>query len=51
LAQRRFADLPIGRIITVKSWQARNDSPTANIRSIVLDDGRELFAGSGPEDR
>jgi hypothetical protein len=34
----------------VQGWQARNDSPTANIRSIVLEDGTRLFAGSGPDD-
>jgi DNA/RNA endonuclease YhcR with UshA esterase domain len=47
----RPEDLPVGRVITVEGWQARNGSPTANITSIVLDDGRSLFAGSGPEDR
>ena len=47
----RRDDLPVGSVITVAGWQARNDSPTANIRSVLLDDGRQLFAGSGPEDR
>lgn len=47
----RRDDLPVGRVITVEGWQARNDSPTANIRSVVLEDGRRLFAGSGPGDR
>jgi hypothetical protein len=47
----RREDLPVGRVITVQGWQARNDSPTANIRSVVLEDGRRLFAGAGPEDR
>ena len=47
----RREDLPAGELITVVGWRARNGSPTANIRSIVLEDGRSLFAGSGPEDR
>lgn len=47
----RRDDLPVGRVITVEGWQARNDSPTANISSVMLEDGRRLFAGSGPEDR
>lgn len=47
----RREDLPVGRVITVEGWLARNGSPTANIRSVVLDDGRTLFAGAGPTDR
>jgi hypothetical protein len=47
----RREDLPVGSVITVAGWQARNDSPTANIRSVLLEDGRQLFAGSGPQDR
>ena len=47
----RREDLPVGSVISVAGWQARNDSPTANIRSVVLPDGRQLFAGSGPQDR
>jgi len=47
----RREDLPVGEVITVAGWRARNGTPTANIRSIVLEDGRSLFAGSGPDDR
>jgi len=47
----RREDLPVGETITVEGWQARNGTPTANISSVVLDDGRRLFAGSGPDDR
>jgi DNA/RNA endonuclease YhcR with UshA esterase domain len=47
----RREDLPVGEVITVEGWLARNGTPTANITSVVLDDGRRLFAGSGPEDR
>ena len=46
----RREDLPVGREISVKGWQARNGSRTANISSVTLDDGRQLFAGSpGPD--
>jgi hypothetical protein len=46
----RREDLPVGREISVKGWQARNGSPTANISSVTLEDGRQLFAGSpGPD--
>ncbi len=47
----RREDLPVGSVISVEGWLARNGSPTANIRSVVLEDGRRLFAGSGPQDR
>jgi hypothetical protein len=42
----RPSDLPVGRIIQVQGWLARNGSPTANISSVTLEDGRRLFAGS-----
>lgn len=42
----RRSDLPPGTPIQVEGWQARNGSPTANIRSITLEDGRKLFAGT-----
>jgi hypothetical protein len=42
----RREDLPAGRVISVRGWQARNGSPTANISTVTLEDGRELFAGS-----
>lgn len=47
----RREDLPVGTVISVEGWLARNGSPTANIRSVVLEDGRRLFAGAGPQDR
>ena len=48
----RREDLPTGRVITVEGWQARNGSATANISSVTLEDGRQLFAGSPePEGR
>ena len=30
----------------IDGWQARNGTPTANAFSIVLPDGKRLFAGS-----
>jgi hypothetical protein len=47
----RRDDLPVGRVITVSGWRARNGTPTANISTVKLEDGRELFAGSGGEAR
>jgi DNA/RNA endonuclease YhcR with UshA esterase domain len=42
----RKADLPAGTVLEVEGWQARNGSNTANIRSVMLADGRRLFAGT-----
>jgi len=42
----RKADLPAGTVLNVEGWQARNGSATANIRSVELEDGRRLFAGT-----
>jgi hypothetical protein len=42
----RKEDLPAGTVLLVEGWQARNDTPTANISSVTLSDGRQLFAGS-----
>jgi hypothetical protein len=42
----RKEDLPVGAMLTIDGWQARNGSPTMNARSLVLPDGRRLFAGS-----
>lgn len=42
----RKADLPAGTVLEVEGWQARNGSNTANIRSVTLEDGRRLFAGT-----
>ena len=38
--------LPIGTVLLVEGWQARNGSPTANITSVTFSDGKRLFAGS-----
>lgn len=45
----RRDDLPAGTTIVVEGFQARNGSPTANIRGIVLEDGRRLFSGNADE--
>jgi Family of unknown function (DUF6152) len=42
----RKEDLPVGTVLEVEGWQARNGSPTANISSVTFTDGRRLFAGS-----
>src|SRR5215510_892151 len=42
----RKEDLPVGTVLVVEGWQARNGSPTANITSVTFSDGRRLFAGS-----
>jgi hypothetical protein len=45
----RRDDLPVGTTIVVEGFQARNGSPTANIRGIVLEDGRKLFSGNAED--
>ena len=42
----RKEDLPAGTVLQVKGWQARNDSPTANISEVTFTDGRQLFTGT-----
>lgn len=42
----RREDLPVGTVLVVEGWQARNGSPTANIEAATLPDGRRLFAGT-----
>jgi hypothetical protein len=42
----RKTDLPVGTVLQIEGWQARNGSPTANIRSVTFTDGRRLFAGT-----
>ena len=42
----RREDLPAGTVLMVEGWQARNETPTANISSVTFEDGRRLFAGS-----
>jgi Family of unknown function (DUF6152) len=42
----RREDLPMGTLLVVEGWQARNGTPTANISTVTFEDGRTLFAGS-----
>ena len=42
----RREDLPMGTVLLVEGWQARNATPTANISTVTFEDGRRLFAGS-----
>ena len=42
----RKEDLPVGTVLKIEGWQARNGSSTGNIRSVTLSDGRKLFAGT-----
>jgi hypothetical protein len=44
----RKDDVVPGTMVTAEGWQARNGSPTANTSTIVLPDGRRLFAGAAP---
>jgi hypothetical protein len=42
----RKEDLPVGTVLQVEGWQARNGSATGNIRAVTFSDGRRLFAGT-----
>ena len=39
-------DLPVGVVVTIDGFLARNGTHTVNATSIKLPDGRQLFAGS-----
>jgi hypothetical protein len=42
----RREDLPVGTVLIIEAWQARNGSPTANVSTVTFTDGKRLFAGS-----
>ena len=42
-------DLPVGTVLHVDGWQARNGTATANVSSVTFPDGKRLFAGSSNE--
>jgi hypothetical protein len=42
----RKDSLPIGMMVTVTGYQAKDGSMKANARHVVLPDGKRLFAGS-----
>jgi hypothetical protein len=39
-------DLPVGTVLNVDGWQARNGTPTANVSSVTFENGRRLWAGT-----
>ena len=39
-------DLPVGVLVTIEGFRAKDGSPTVNATNIKLPDGRQLFAGS-----
>jgi hypothetical protein len=44
----RREDVPVGAMVTVEGWRARNGTTTANAGTIKFADGRQLFAGPPP---
>ena len=42
--------MPVGAIVTVEGYLAKNGSNTANANRVILADGRALFAGSSAGD-
>ena len=42
----RKEDLPVGAILVIDGFQARNGQPVASATTITFTDGRRLFAGS-----
>jgi Family of unknown function (DUF6152) len=46
----RREDLPVGTVLKIAGWQARNGSPTASVATVTFEDGRKLFAGTSNPD-
>lgn len=46
----RREDFPVGVVVTIEGYRAKNGSNTLNARSVKLPDGRSLFAGSSSPD-
>jgi DNA/RNA endonuclease YhcR with UshA esterase domain len=46
----RPADVTAGTMVTIEGWASRSGNPTANTNTIVLSDGRRLFAGAPPSE-
>src|SRR5215831_1335574 len=42
----RKEDLPVGAVVSVEGWQARNGTPTANVNAVTFTNGKRLFAGT-----
>ena len=47
----RKDSLKIGDLVTVEGWLARDGSKLANLRTVVLTDGRQVFGGSSGGDQ
>ena len=46
----RREDLPVGITVTIEGHQARSGQSVANASSILLPDGKRLFAGAAPKE-
>jgi hypothetical protein len=42
----RKEDLPVGAVVTIEGWAARNGKPSANASSVTMPDGRRFLAGT-----
>ena len=42
----RKEDMPIGVMLTIEGWAARNGKPSANASSVTMPDGKRLMAGT-----
>lgn len=42
----RKDSLQVGHVVTVDAWLAKDGSKLANMRAVVLDDGRQVLGGS-----
>jgi Family of unknown function (DUF6152) len=42
----RKEDLPVGVMLTIDGWQARNGAFVANASSVLMPDGKRLMAGT-----
>ena len=42
----RKEDMPIGVMLTIEGWAARNGKPFANASSVTMPDGKRLMAGT-----
>ena len=42
----RKDSLPVGEVVTVDAYRAKNGTNTANARAVLLANGKRLFAGS-----
>jgi hypothetical protein len=46
----RKEDLAVGTVVTIDGFQARSGQNVANASSIILPDGKRLFAGAPPNE-